>query len=212
MDDFQIKLLDQYWIMGSRDPEGDPNDLTSLGKISLHINGQDISGCGDTDTAYGLNQSAIRLLQTIFLDHVPSEKRENPIFYHGCSIICTCPNCIIDYRVQHHCGTVVLDQFYVSGGSKTDSPDRYKHLLANLDNVQYAKEIIQFSQEVLDFLPPTKTANEMDRWELEIYFLLRDELTTLIDLAHTYVDSGIISDVMISRAGKIDVSSAFSVD
>jgi len=89
MDDFQIKLLDQYWIMGSRDPDGDPKDLTSHGKIVFLINGQDFSGYYNPDTDYGLNQSAIRLLQTIFLDNVPSDKRVNPIFYHGCSIICT---------------------------------------------------------------------------------------------------------------------------
>ena len=84
--------------------------------------------------------------------------------------------------------------------------------MANLDNLQYANAIVHFSREVIDFLPHTKTANEMDRWELDIYFRFRDELDTLIDLAHRYIESGIISDEMISRAGKVDVSSAFNVD
>ena len=214
MDEFRIELLDQYWILGSRDPDGDPEDLTSHGKIALIINGQDISGCDHLDTDYGLNQSAVRLLQSIFLDQSSSVEHMNPIFYHGCSIICTCPNCVIDFRVQHLDQRVVLDQFFVSGGSESEPADRYKDIEVQLNNVQYAKTIADFSREVLDFLSPNKSISKSDSldetayllWELKNYYLLRSELGTLLIFAKEYISTGILTDRMISHAENVNVS------
>lgn len=211
LDDFKIELLDQYWIRGASDPDGNPEDLTSHGKIAVIINGQDISGCEDRHTDYGLNQSALRLLQTVFLDHSPSDGHSNPIFYHGCSIICTCPNCVIDYRVQHLDRRVVLDQFFVSGGAESESSDRYRHLEVHLENLQYADTIIKFSEEVLDFLSLSKKTSGIDRWELDIYFQLRSELVSLLNLGREYIATRAITDVMLSRAENLDVSAPYEV-
>jgi hypothetical protein len=197
MDTFDIFISDQYWIDGSREPEGCPEDTTSHGKIKLVINGTDISGCENEDTDYGLNQSAVRLLQTIFVNNA-SQNFNNPIFYHGCSVLVTCPNCIINFRVRHKKdGRVSLDRFYVTGGADHLDPKRYHKKKIVISKLEYAQKIVQFSEEALSFLPQTKQGEPY--YEIDAYKKLRGELKDLIDLAKGYLQTKVVSSDMKRR-------------
>lgn len=190
--DFELKLLDQYWIMGSRDPEGDPADTTSHGKIRLSVDGENIV---NADADYGINQSAVSLLQTIFVDHIPDDRRWNPIFYHGCSIITTCPNCIVDFRVRHESDEfVILDQFYVTGGQSDADPMRYYDKCVRVRAPQYARAVVEFAKEAFAFLPKGKTGGQ--EYEVSAYHFLKERHEKLINLAEEYIQTGLITDNM----------------
>jgi hypothetical protein len=202
MDTFDLHLIDQYWIDGSREPEGCTEDATSHGNLELIINGIDISGCQNENTDYGLNQSAVRLLQTIFIDN-QSHDHSNPIFYHGCSVQCTCPNCIINYRVRHtDDGRVTLDRFYVTGGASDLDPKRYYDMEAEVSNTEYARKISRFAGEVLEFLPQSKGC---DPYDIGSYEMLRCELRHLLELSREFIATGVISSEMQRRAGSFSL-------
>lgn len=210
MEAFDITITDQYWIDGSREPEDCPDDTTSHGKIQLVINDIDISGCDDEDTDYGLNQSAIRLLQTIFIDN-SSGNLDNPIFFHGCSVLTTCPNCIIDFRVRHKENeSVVLDRFYVTGGNHLLDPKRYYNLTTELSNLEYARKVMQFSKEAYAFLPKAKKGEPA--YEINAYDNLRRELSDLIDLADEYITTKTVNSVMKRRVLGFEVPWPISIN
>ncbi len=51
---FALRLLDHYWIQGSREPQGEPSDATSHGKVSVRVAGIEVSGTGEGDADYGM--------------------------------------------------------------------------------------------------------------------------------------------------------------
>ena len=160
MSTFTLRLLEQHWWNGSRDREAEPEDATSHGTVALLVGGLDLANCASPDTDYGVNQSAVRLLQTAFGDHQPvlwqAGHSYNPIFFHGCSILGTCPNCVIDFRVRHDANrSVSFDQFYVSGGSDAD-PKRFHDTKAEVPLLAYAEQVREFAAASLAFLPPVK--------------------------------------------------------
>ena len=197
---FELKLLDQYWISGSRDPEGEPEDATSHGRIALVIDGEDISGCEDQDTDYGINQSAVALLQSIFIDHVAMEWPSygpSPVFFHGCSILATCPNCIIDFDVRHlPADKVSLTHFHVSGGPRDSDPRRFHDRAVCLFNLDYARIALEFAARAFEFLPAKKGLD----YEVRFYQMLRSEHEVLMSLAGGYLRDRSISEGMRSRA------------
>jgi len=200
---FDLQLLDQYWFHGSRVPSGDPFDVTSHGKIRLLIDGEDIAGCEDPDSDYGINQSAVRLLQTIFIDNIPDAGRDNPVFYHGCSIVCTCPNCIIDFRVRHDSdGSVELDHFYVTGGPSGANAARFEDKYIRIANLDYARPVVRFAKRALKFLPENKIGADH---EISAYKFLKEQHAHLIDLAEDYLQTGRISEGMKQYAIGVQV-------
>ncbi|NIP23129.1 MAG: hypothetical protein GWN67_05695 [Phycisphaerae bacterium] len=204
---FELKLIDQYWLpvseSSSRDPNGCPEDTTSHGKIELCINGQDISGCDNQDTDYGINQSAVKLLQTVFIDH--DLDKTSPLFFHGCSILGTCPNCIIDFKVNHISDDkVVLDHFYVSGSQKGGDSMSFYDKSVCLSNIEYAKAILSFARKALEFLPIDKKSPGLEH-EVEYYKQLRIEHKELISLVEKYLQECSISQAMKERAASFEV-------
>jgi hypothetical protein len=175
--EFNLKLINQHWLGNSIEQH---YDLTSHGNILLEISGQDISGCQYSDSDLGINQSAVALLNSVLNDHIPEyadNRISEPIFYHGCSIMSTCPNRIIDFRVRHNKeGIVTLDCFYVTGNDLPE-PKKYYDLKVTLPNVEYAKQVLEFAEQALKFLPKDKKG---DKWEVDLYKSNRKELANLI--------------------------------
>ncbi len=205
MSQVTIQLLDQHWSNGSRDRDGDPEDATSHGTVALWIDGQDLAGCDSPDTDYGINQSAVRLLQTAFADHQPVPWQPgqpyNPVFFHGCSMIGTCPNCVIDFRVRHQANDVVaLDQFYVSGGSAPD-PRRYHDRSGEIPLLEYAQQVRDFAAAALAFLPPVKGVD----YERSLYTSLLAEHAFLLDLLDRCLRTGERLSKYRQRAAVFDV-------
>ena len=203
---FRLRLLDQYWITGSRDPDGDLEDPTSHGKIQLLVHGEDISGCDDVDTDYGINQSAVRLLQTLFADHIPSEWEPsgpfNPIFYHGCAILGTCPNCVIDYRIRHLPeGLVALDRFLVSGGPRGSDPRRFVSRSVQMRLADYAREVFTFAEEALPFVAGPRGLD----YEKPMFEELRKEHEFLLFMSQRVVSGAGFSPEERARAMAFDV-------
>ncbi|MCH9651925.1 MAG: hypothetical protein K0U98_27095 [Deltaproteobacteria bacterium] len=184
---FRLRLVRQYWSSGSTDPRADREDATSHGKVELLVHGEDLSGCDDPDTDYGINQSSVRLLQTLFGDHSPTLYRPSsphrsfdPVFYHGCTLFGTCPNCVLDYRVRHRPeGLVCLDSFHVSGGLSPADPDRFADRSVEVPLLQYANEVIPFAEQALSFLPVSRGAD----FEREMFDSLRKEHDFLLSMA-----------------------------
>jgi len=204
---FELKLIDQYWLpaseSSSRDPHGCAEDTTSHGKIALRLYGQDISGCDNQDTDYGMNQSAVKLLQTVFIDH--DLNKASPLFFHGCSIFGTCPNCIIDFKVKHISDDeVVLDHFYVSGGPINGDSMRFYDKSVCLSNIEYAKAILSFARKALEFLPPDKKSPGLEH-EVEYYKKLRIEHKELILFVEKYLQERSISQAMKEKAASFEV-------
>jgi hypothetical protein len=188
---FHLKLLNQHWIQGSTDPDGEPSDVTSHGDILLEINGEDISGCELPDNELGINQSAVALLQSVFINHDLNDNQ--PIFYHGCWILGTCPNRIIDFRVIHtNQNEVKLDHFIVTGIGNS-----MKHYQKNctIPNLDYARQILEFSEESFEFLKPERGEDD----EAPAYSSLRREQEALINLVKEYLFIGEISASMRNR-------------
>jgi hypothetical protein len=189
-DSFELKLLSQYWINGSTQLYGEIDDTTSHGDISLKINGVEISGCDQAESDLGINQSAVSLLKSIFNDHQPDE--HGPIFYHGCSIITTCPNRIIDFAVVHTDNHVKLDRFKVSGIDFDQSMKKYiDEISITIPTVTYAAQILPFAEQSLDFLSaPNRGINAYDstyNWEASVFAQLRMEHQDLLDRLRKYL-------------------------
>lgn len=206
MSDFSLKLLDQYWWNGSRDREAEPEDATSHGKVALVVGGVDLACCDSPDTQYGINQSAVRLLQTAFADHEPRPfqvgEPYNPVFYHGCSILGTCPNCVIDFRIQHTAdGQVTLDRFHVSGGAEPRDPDRYTGRSVTMSATEYACQVRVFAAAALAFLPPVKGLEH----ERSYYRALLAEHAFLLRLLDRCLRDGEKSSKYRERAAAFDV-------
>jgi hypothetical protein len=207
-----LKLLDQYWGGGSHYRDAEPDDVTSHGKVELLVGDVDLAGCDSPETDYGINQSAVRLLQTTFADHQPvpwrSEESYNPVFFHGCSIFGTCPNCVIDFRVQHNSdGTVLFDQFYVSGGSASD-PKRFHDISARVSLLDYAQEVREFAAASLAFLPPVKGLEH----ERSYYRALLAEHEFLLSLLERSLQTGDDLSKYRDRASAFDVGSCHLPD
>lgn len=185
---FHLGLLDHYWINGSRFPDGDPEDVTSHGKVSLMVNGVEISGCDDDNTDYGINQAAVELLKTVFEPRI--SKRDDPIFPHGCCIWCSCPNCVLTFSVTHDGSEVLLSDFYVSGGAKGADCRRFSHLRATVPFLDYATEVVGFARDALALLPEKK---ESDRYENESYVNLLRLHRQLLSLVNRAIKNGGIS-------------------
>ena len=155
MQQFHLELLNQHWINGSTDPVGEPADVTSEGNILLEINGEDISGCALKDNELGINQSAVALLKSIFLNHFPDEdwfRDPPPLFPHGCYILGTCTNRVVDFRVRHIPGDkVALDHFIVTG---IGDWKRYYGETVVIPNIEYARQILAFAEKSFTFLKP----------------------------------------------------------
>lgn len=203
---FRLELADQYWIRGVGSDFAN-EDPTSHGRVSVRVNGVEISRSGHEHTDYGVNQSAVRLLQTVFIDHTPQKwqpgSRFNPVFFHGCDIFGTCPNCIIDYRVTHHAdAAVTLDRFYVTGGDEDADPDEYIDMTVRIPRREYALQVLEFSKKAFDFLPEEKGMEH----EMPAYRRLRAEHAALIKMVEEYLKTGIVTTQMKNRAA------GFSVD
>jgi hypothetical protein len=202
---FKLILTNQHWIEGSTDPNSELYDLTSHGKIFIFVNGINIAGESDL----GINQSAVALLQTIFNDHIPEHADSNiekPLFFHGCYGYGTCPNRVIDFRVIHQANEKVkLDSFYVTG-HETDDPKKYYNIVVELSQAEYSKQVLEFAEQALMFLPKHRKADKTNKWELDIYHSWRNELIELIEITKDYIKKGVISSEMRSRAGKFDLS------
>jgi hypothetical protein len=220
---FQLKLLSHHWIQGSTDPYGEPGDVTSHGNVSLVINGEDISGCQYADSELGINQSSVALLQSVITDHEFEESLNSPIFYHGCTLLGTCPNRVIDYRVRHIAEEkVILDHFIVTGHAIADSKTHFEEVLT-IPNIEYASQVLTFAEEALKFLPKKRRFNkvpmyvedgsielkptpDLDKWEFKLYEALRSEHEDLITIVKKYLKEGRISDRMRKRASDFDLS------
>ena len=195
--DFELKLLDQFWISGSREADGEPLDTTSHGKISVLVNGTDISGSDDPETDYGINQAAVQLLKSVFVDHECD--LEAPMVPHGCSIVCTCPNCIIDFRVTHtEDGNVALGDFYASGA--TEKPRRYTHHVT-VPLSDYASQVVELAENALQFLPVDKSGED---YEVDAYKSVRNDIERLLLLAREYLSTNAITDEMKAEAEEAD--------
>jgi hypothetical protein len=189
---FELKLLDQYWFSDSRNPDGNPDDTTSHGKISLIINGLEMSGCDDSGTEYGINQAAVQLLKSIFIDHEMDIIM--PMIPHGCSIIGTCPNCIIDFTVTHLDGqNIKLGDFYVTGGKNGEDRNRYANHVCVVSLNDYIKQIVGFADKSLRFLPLEKVG---EQYEIDAYMSVRRFHDKLLNLAYKYLDNHILTDEM----------------
>ena len=196
---FELKLAQQHWAY-----EDDSYDLTSHGRVILKINGHDIAGEGDL----GINQSAVALLQTVFIDHNPivgNGFAVKPLFFHGCCEYCTCPNRMIDFGVTHIPDqSVLLNCFYVSG-HEIDDPKKHYGASVTITNKEYAKQILEFAEGALNFLPKDKKAGEGDEWQVDIYHAWRNELKDLINMTRIYLRKGNVSSKMHKRAGEFDL-------
>lgn len=203
MQNFRLKLLNQHWIQGSTDPNGEPDDVTSHGNILLEINGEDISGCKLLDNELGINQSAVALLQSVFIDHKLDEGhiKHNPMFFHGCSIFGSCPNRIIDFRVRHIKNEVTLDHFIVTG-TDLDSTEHYEKKVT-IPNYEYAQQILAFGEESFRFLLPGRG----DDYETSAYSNFREEHEILVNLVKDYLKNGRISASTRRKVKSFDVGS-----
>jgi len=205
---FDLRLLDQYWVNGSRDTNF-TDDPTSHGKIALIVNGEDISGCDDGHTDYGINQAAPRLLQTVVLDHAPDPEdvSDTAIFPHGCWILSSCPNCVIDFSVSHlKSDEVILSQFVVTGAGVRRSL-RLSSRAVRLPLTEYAQMVLTFAEQALSFLPPRAGADE----EAEYYELLRAMHVKLIALVRKYLVKGKVTRAMRREAQSYPVFTLYDI-
>jgi hypothetical protein len=192
MQAFDLKLLNQPWFEGQTDSNAMPWDTTSHENIRLVINGEDISGCELPDNELGINQSAVALLQSVFTDH---ELDENyPMFFHGCWILGTCPNRIIDFRVIHGKNDVTLDHFIITG---IDDSKKHYEKRAVIANKEYANQILDFAREAFKILTPKR--GDLD-YEADAYISLKKEHEELISMVVEYLNIGTITDKMKNRA------------
>ncbi|MBN1644307.1 MAG: hypothetical protein JW856_05780, partial [Dehalococcoidales bacterium] len=150
----------------------------------------DISGCELPHNDLGINQSAVALLESVFLNHTPDEKHgfyPYPLFFHGCAINGTCGNRIIDFRVRHisH-DNVLLDHFIVTGINNWNKYYRNKLVIPNME---YAQQILEFAQDSLKFLRSERGVG----WEASAYSALKKDHEELFSLANDYIRTGKIS-------------------
>jgi hypothetical protein len=202
MQQFHLELLNQHWIGGSTDPDGEPFDVTSEGNILLEINGEDISGCALKDHWLGINQSAVALLESIFLNHFPDEENfvvPPPLFPHGCWILGTCPNRVIDFRVRHiPGGVVILDHFIVTGSGMDDRKKHYEKIVS-IPNIEYARQLLAFAEKAFMFLNPDRGED----YEAEAYTTLRKEHEKLMDITRTYLTEGVMSVIFANEVNSL---------
>ena len=197
MQHFDLKLLNQHWFEGQADSNPVPWDTTSHGNIRLVINGEDISGCEFPDNELGINQSAVALLQSVFIDHELNEL--SPLFFHGCWILGTCPNRIIDFRIKHNNNDVTLDQFIVTGIENSRKHYEKRVVIANKE---YANQILDFAREAFKILTPTR--GDLD-YEAKAYISLKTEHEKLISMVNNYLNKGTITDKMRDRVKSFKV-------
>lgn len=177
---FSLRLADQCWPSGSRKPDSDLDDATSHGRIELWIAGVEVAVGNYPETDYGINQSAVRLLQTLFADHAVREWKDtllayDPVIYCGCTILGTCPNGAIDYRVRHGAdGTAAIDQVVAH-----NDPRRFAGLAVTVPLRDYARDVVVFAEQALAFLGDQPRG---DDWEQPLYARLKQEHEFLLPL------------------------------
>jgi hypothetical protein len=189
---FELKLLNQHWFENRDDPNSMQWDTTTHGNIRLAVNGEDISGCDLPDNELGINQSSVALLRSVLIDHELDEN--DPLFYHGCWILGTCPNRIIDFRVTHDLDDVNLDHFVVSG---VNDPKKHFEKRIVISNREYAEQILEFAREAFKILSPKR--GDLD-YEAAAYISLKKEHKILILMVEEFVRTGIITNKMTKRA------------
>ena len=144
MNEFKIRVLEQYWITKNPDNK---TDLCSHGLISLKINDNCISDENDDD--WTISTAGLMLLRTVESDHHVNDTY--PIIQHcGQLGMIGCP-ISIDWTVTHQEGEVIITD--IKKYPTTDEKDvvEYKNVIARIEKIKYTREVVRFCDSIKDF-------------------------------------------------------------
>jgi hypothetical protein len=122
-------------------------------------------------------QSAVALLRTVFEDHYVDPDHQTCLFFNGCTILGSRRQSH-DFTVVHRQGRVILSEFTFQ---------RTGPSCVSLPLELYAREVIQFGEQVLTCEPPARRRPE---WQERYFKTQRQFLADLVRLGRRFLDAG----------------------
>lgn len=183
MNNFKIRILDQYWI--SKDPK-DESDLCSHGVIRLEIGNEIISDSSDVD--WTVSTAGLMLLRSLNSDH--SVEDTYPMIQHcGQLGMIGCP-ISIDWSVTHSDNTVTIRDVKKLMSTNSIDSIKFENIDAKIERRKYIREVVRFCDDIRSFThqTPRNFENDIDRNEWDSFWSEFDKLLekNRIELKNNY--------------------------
>ncbi|WP_442599754.1 hypothetical protein [Neobacillus sp. D3-1R] len=176
---FMIRIENQRFL------ENHDEDLCSHGEIYLSVNGTILTKAG-IDEEWGISESALALLRTLFTDHQSDIEFGEGLIVHGCGAILmvNCP-ISIHWTVKHLKNRVILSNFIkvTTTNSETGSI-YYPELKVDISWQEYKDQLVSFALEAKDFFQDITTKRFADEYDKEMYEEFWNEYLLLLKRVH----------------------------
>ena len=162
---FAIEIIEQHWLE-STEQEGISYDLCSHGSIRLMIGNQPIA---PEDNDYGISESALAMLRSVYADHTPEKPLAERMVFHGCGamLMMGCP-IGLDWSVRHEGDTVRIGDVVRYDTTYESKAVRFPELSVLLSTSEYKRQVAQFATGAKEFFAGSTKKFDED-WEKQKY-------------------------------------------